>query len=55
MTRRTQRQLFFWITLITFLAWDFSVSAPIDLRQEPPMIAAGSGQTSVGGHCSMAD
>jgi hypothetical protein len=55
MTRRTQRQLLFWTALFAFLAWDFSVSAPIDLRQEPPLIAAGSGQASVGGHCSMAD
>jgi hypothetical protein len=55
MTRRTQRQLLFWSALFAFLAWDFSVSAPIDLRLEPPLIAAGSGQASVGGHCSMAD
>jgi hypothetical protein len=55
MTRRTQRQLLFWTALFAFLAWDFSVSAPIDLRQEPPLIAAGSGQASAGGHCSMAD
>ncbi len=55
MTRRTQRQLFFWTTLIAFLAWDFASSAPVDLRQEPPLIAAGSGQSSAGGHCSMAD
>jgi hypothetical protein len=55
MTRRTQRQLFFWTTLIAFLVWDFARSAPVDLRQEPPLIAAGSGQSSAGGHCSMAD
>jgi len=55
MTHRTQRQLLFWTALIAFLVWDFSVSAPIDLRQEPPLIAAGSGQASAGGHCSMAD
>ena len=55
MTRRTQRQLFFWAALIAFLAWDFVRSTPLDLRQEPPLIAAGSGQASVGGHCSMAD
>ena len=54
MTRRTQRQLLFWTALFAFLAWDFSVSAPIDLRQEPPLIAAGSGKASVGGHCAIA-
>jgi hypothetical protein len=29
------------------------VSAPVDLRNEPPLIAAGSGQAASGGHCSM--
>ncbi len=55
MTGRTHRQLWFWTALLAFLAWDFSNSAPIDLRQEPPLIAAGSGQASAGGHCAMAD
>jgi hypothetical protein len=36
------------------LAWDFLASDPVDLRNEPPLIAAGSGQASRGGHCSMA-
>lgn len=44
----------FWIGLVTFLAWDWLASPAIDLRKEPPAIAAGSGQTSSGGHCSMA-
>jgi len=43
----------FWLALAAFVAWDFRASAPIDLRDEPPLIAAGSGRASVGGHCSM--
>lgn len=49
-----QRQAIFWVTLVLFLAWDFASSAPVDLRNEPPLIAAGSGQAASGGHCSMA-
>jgi len=44
----------FWLALLGFLAWDWSRSAPVDLRHEPPLIAAGSGQATTGGHCSMA-
>lgn len=44
----------FWAGLLAFLAWDWSRSSPIDLRQEPPLFAAGSGQAVSGGHCSMA-
>lgn len=44
----------FWTLLVLFLAWDFNRSPPIDLRQEPPLIAAGSGQVVSGGHCSAA-
>lgn len=44
----------FWTCLVLFLAWDWSHSAPIDLRNEPPLIAAGSGQVVDGGHCSIA-
>lgn len=44
----------FWAGLLVFLAWDWGHSMPIDLRQEPPLIAAGSGQEVEGGHCSMA-
>lgn len=49
-----QRQAVFWISLALFLAWDFTSSIPVDLRNEPPLIAAGSGQATSGGHCSMA-
>ena len=44
----------FWLALTAFVAWDFQVSVPVDLRNEPPLIAAGSGQASQGGHCSQA-
>jgi hypothetical protein len=44
----------FWIVIVGFLAWDFGRSPGIDLRQEPPLIAAGSGQVVDGGHCSSA-
>ena len=44
----------FWLALLAFLAWDWSASPPVDLRQEPPLIAAGSGKAASGGHCSMA-
>lgn len=47
-------QWVFWCVLLAFLAWDWTHSAPVDLRQEPPLIAAGSGQQASGGHCSMA-
>jgi len=53
--RLTQRlQIVFWIGLVAFLAWDWAASPAPDLRQEPPLIAAGSGQAPDGGHCSMA-
>ena len=54
MTSTHQLQVVFWMTLAAFLSWDFMVSAPVDLRNEPPLIAAGSGQATTGGHCSMA-
>lgn len=44
----------FWVALVGFLSWDFAHSPAIDLRQEPPLIAAGSGQVVEGGHCSSA-
>lgn len=44
----------FWVGLLAFLAWDWVHSPNVDLRREPPLIAAGSGQASVGGHCSTA-
>ena len=40
----------FWAVL---LAWDYASSPPVDTTQEPPLIAAGSGQAVSGGHCSM--
>jgi hypothetical protein len=43
----------FWAALTAFVAWDFARSPAIDLRREPPLIAAGSGQAVQGGHCSM--
>lgn len=49
-----KRQLVFWALLLAFLAWDWAMSPPVDLRQEPPLLAAGSGQAPTGGHCSMA-
>ncbi len=48
------RQFVFWFGLLAFLGWDWLASAPVNLRQEPPLIAAGSGQEVSGGHCSMA-
>jgi hypothetical protein len=54
MTTTHKLQAVFWLGLAAFLAWDFKTSAPVDLRNEPPLIAAGSGQATSGGHCSMA-
>ena len=50
----TKLSVVFWSVLVLFLVWDTVVSAPIDLRKEPPLIAAGSGKASVGGHCAIA-
>jgi hypothetical protein len=47
-------RIIFWTVLLAFLAWDFRASVPVNLRLEPPLIAAGSGQAASGGHCSMA-
>lgn len=44
----------FWIVLVLFLWWDFARAPAINLREEPPLIAAGSGQVVEGGHCSSA-
>lgn len=54
MTPTHRLQVVFWLVLLVFLAWDFSTAAPVDLRNEPPLIAAGSGQATSGGHCSLA-
>lgn len=53
MTQQTTLRIAFWLVLVGFLAWDFQHSKPVDLRFEAPLIAAGSGQASQGGHCSM--
>jgi hypothetical protein len=50
---RRGRVLAFWVTLAGFILWDAYRADPVDLRNEPPLIAAGSGQASSGGHCSM--
>jgi len=50
--RRTTALALFWILLAAFLGWDWLNSAPVNHRQEPPFIAAGSGQAPTGGHCS---
>ncbi len=42
----------FWIGLIAFVAWDYTASAPVNLRLEPPIFAAGSGAPVSGGHCA---
>jgi hypothetical protein len=54
MSHTHKLQAVFWLALSAFLAWDFLASDPVDLRNEPPLIAAGSGQATSGGHCSMA-
>lgn len=46
------RRWIFWVLLVGFIAWDFAVSAPVNLRLEPPIIAAGSGLPTSGGHCA---
>jgi len=43
----------FWLALAFFIVWDFRRSETIDLRFEPPLIAAGSGKVSSGAHCAM--
>jgi len=42
----------FWLGLLTYFAWDWYVSEPINIFDEPPLIAIGSGQAPTGGHCS---
>jgi len=54
MTRRALPSTLFWIVLAAFIGWDWSKSPPVDVRQEPPLVAAGSGQAVSGGHCSLA-
>ena len=53
MTATATRRWIFWLALVGFVAWDFAASPPINLRLEPPFIAAGSGTITSGGHCAM--
>ena len=53
MTHHNPLRSVFWIVLVAFIAWDFWRSPAVDLRFEAPLIAAGSGQATHGGHCSM--
>lgn len=53
-TSTSKLKTVFWFSLTLFLAWDFWSSPPVDLRNEPALIAAGSGQAASGGHCSTA-
>lgn len=43
----------FWLLLTAFITWDFAKSADINQRDEPPLIAAGSGKAPTGAHCSL--
>jgi hypothetical protein len=43
----------FWLLLAAFITWDFAKSADINQREEPPLIAAGSGKAPTGAHCSL--
>lgn len=52
-TKQSVLSALFWLSLTIFIAWDFAKSADIDLRQEPPLIAAGSGKAPTGAHCSL--
>lgn len=54
MNRANRLQSAFWIALVAYLAWDYTASPAVNLRLEPPLIAAGSGQATSGGHCSAA-
>ena len=53
MTQQNTLRAVFWAVLVLFLAWDHLHSPPVDLRFEAPLIAAGSGKATQGGHCSM--
>jgi len=53
MGSKNKRVVVFWTVLAAFILWDFHVSSAIDLRFEPPLIAAGSGKASSGAHCAI--
>ena len=47
------RRTLFWAALFGFIAWDLTHADPVNVRLEPPIIAAGSGQAVSGGHCAL--
>ena len=51
--KQTVMCVVFWLLLTAFIAWDFAKSADINQRDEPPLIAAGSGKAPTGAHCSL--
>jgi hypothetical protein len=51
--KQSQFTLVFWLLLSVFIAWDFAKSADINQREEPPLIAAGSGKAPTVAHCSL--
>jgi hypothetical protein len=51
--KQTMLSAAFWLLLTAFIAWDFAKSAEINQREEPPLIAAGSGKAPTGAHCSL--
>jgi hypothetical protein len=51
----SRRPIAFWTILVAFLTWDHARSPRIDLRFEPPLIAAGSGQVATAGHSRYPD
>ena len=53
MWRPSIRSWLFWLALIAFVAWDFVQSEPVNVRLEPPIIAAGSGTPTQAGHCAI--
>ena len=52
-TASALRRLAFWLALAGFIAWDLGHADPVNVRLEPPIIAAGSGQAVSGGHCAL--
>lgn len=52
MSATALRRSAFWAALVAFVAWDYLRSPPVNLRLEPPIIAAGSGLPTSGGHCA---
>jgi len=52
MRNRQMNVLIFWLGLVALILWDLNRSSKIDLRFEPPLIAAGSGKATSGAHCA---